>query len=96
MIPKNGHLVIGSALQSETTKMKYDLFKAKLAEKFGVNGEVLRKEAHLIFRPSSINDIFLGTGNLMLFGEAAGLVSPSTGEGISFALRSGHYCANPH
>jgi flavin-dependent dehydrogenase len=28
-----------------------------------------------------------------LVGEAAGLISPSTGEGISFALRSGEECA---
>lgn len=37
--------------------------------------------------------IFLGKDNVFLIGEAAGLISPSTAEGISFALRSGKYCA---
>jgi geranylgeranyl reductase len=45
--------------------------------------------ARLLSQPLTRSDIFAGTGNVMLAGEAAGLVSPSSGEGISFALSSG-------
>ena len=32
-------------------------------------------------------------GDVLVIGEAAGLISPSTGEGISYALRSAKACA---
>ncbi|MEM5798986.1 MAG: colicin M resistance protein CbrA, partial [Candidatus Aenigmatarchaeota archaeon] len=44
-------------------------------------------------RPQSSLDCTLGKGRVLLVGEAAGLVSPASGEGISFALRSGYNCA---
>ena len=33
--------------------------------------------------------VIIGAGGVLLGGEAAGLVSPSSGEGLSFALSSG-------
>ncbi|SPF77970.1 geranylgeranyl reductase family protein [Pseudoprimorskyibacter insulae] len=35
-----------------------------------------------------------GKGRVLLAGDAAGLVDPITGEGIAFAIRSGHMAAN--
>ena len=34
-----------------------------------------------------------GRGNILLCGDAAGLVEPITGEGIAFAMQSGHFAA---
>ena len=54
------------------------------------NGHV---EAAMILRPDSLSEICLGSDNILLVGEAAGLISPSSAEGISYALRSGKLAA---
>jgi len=41
-----------------------------------------------LLRPRTQTEIVTGAGRVLLIGEAAGWVSPSSGEGISFALRS--------
>lgn len=51
-------------------------------------------EAHVLTRPDGAKDVCFGKGSVFLVGEAAGLVSPSFGEGISFALRSAQELAN--
>ncbi len=42
---------------------------------------------------TNVRDINLGSGRILICGEAAGLVSPSSGDGISFALASGRAAA---
>jgi len=44
-------------------------------------------------RLGSASDIWLGEGSILACGEAAGLVSPSSGDGISYALASGKAAA---
>jgi len=93
VIPKNDNLVIGSALLKENPNKKFQLFKNKLKEKLGISGLISKKEGAVINRPKNREDIYLGNENIFLIGEAAGLISSSTAEGISFALRSGFNCA---
>jgi flavin-dependent dehydrogenase len=94
LIPKKGNLIIGSALkEGGDIKSKMKILKEKLKEKFGIFGKVIKKEAAILSRPKNEKDIFLGKDNIFFIGEAAGLISPSTSEGISFALRSGYNCA---
>ncbi|NQU83062.1 MAG: FAD-dependent monooxygenase [Parcubacteria group bacterium] len=92
-IPKDNNLVVGSALLKEGATEKFHIFKQKLKEKLGIQGQITKKEGWLINRPRYEKDVFLGLGNVFLIGEAAGFISPSTAEGISFALRSGFNCA---
>ena len=47
----------------------------------------------LVLRPRSLDDVQLGRGRVLLCGEAAALISPSSAEGISYALWSGSACA---
>lgn len=42
---------------------------------------------------ASVRDIWLGGGRVLACGEAAGLVSPSSGDGLSYALASGRAAA---
>ena len=42
----------------------------------------------MILRPRSGSEICLGQGNVALIGEAAGWISPSSAEGLSYAFRS--------
>jgi len=94
VIPKKESLILGSALEKDDDiKNKMKLLRSKLKKKLGIGGKTIKKEAAILSRPESGKDIFLGSGNIFFVGEAAGLISPSTGEGISFALRSGYNCA---
>lgn len=92
LIPKGDEIVVGSALQPYKAMEKFKLFKEKVRKKYGIknNGKI---SFALLFRPRSKSDIFLGDSNVLLAGEAAGLISPSSAEGISFALQSGKFCA---
>jgi len=92
IIPKPPYIEIGTLLDPFDSKDKYKKFKEKLSTKFGLN-ENGKIDSAIVLRPDSINDIFLGDKNVMLCGEAAGLISPSSAEGISYALRSGESCA---
>jgi len=93
IIPKKPYVEIGTLLDPYSSKEKFELLKEKLAKDFGITGSG-KLDSALVLRPSSIKDIILGQGNIFLCGEAAGLISPSSAEGISYALRSAKYCAD--
>lgn len=92
IIPKPPYIEIGTLLDPSNTKEKYAQFKQKISAKFGIN-EDGKIDSSIVLRPESIKDICLGTKNIFLCGEAAGLISPSSAEGISYALKSGYLCA---
>lgn len=52
-------------------------------------GASVRREAGVAIQVRSLADVVAGEGRILMAGEAAGLMSPSSGEGISFALNSG-------
>ncbi len=91
VIPKNELIVLGTTLLPKQ-KNTIGILKEKIGKYFQIFGEVIKKKTDITIR-SSPNRIFLGNDKIFLVGEAAGLISPSTAEGISFALRSGKYCA---
>lgn len=92
LIPKNNSLLIGVGLPPYDATKKFELFKEKISKKYGIkfNGKI---SAGIALAPARVDNIYLGNGNILLVGEAAGLISPTSSEGISFALRSGKYCA---
>jgi len=94
IIPKNGCLLVGGALPvSPVVKETFEKLIVKLKEKGLIQGEALHKEASFICRPRRRRSIQTGTHRLALIGEAAGFISPSSAEGISYALRSGELLA---
>jgi geranylgeranyl diphosphate/geranylgeranyl-bacteriochlorophyllide a reductase len=93
IIPKGDFVEVGSLLDPFNSKLKFNLFKNLLKERFDIVGEGDIDSA-IVLRPSSIKDVCLGKGNILLCGEAAGLISPSSAEGISYALRSAKFCAD--
>ncbi len=92
---KDGRLILGAALPldkhtgEETSRARFEALKQHLAP-FGYRfyGAPLATEAAQVSRPSSLRQIVLGRDRALLVGEAAGLVSPSSLEGISYALAS--------
>jgi len=72
----------------------FDRQKQRLQERFGfVFGEPLKTEACMVLRPSHPGDVSLGRDGAFLIGEAAGFISTSSFEGISFAMDSARLLA---
>jgi flavin-dependent dehydrogenase len=88
IVPKNGLLLIGTSFPLGTPQKMDHLFSF-LKKNTGIWGTPQRRLAHMLSRPQSRDEFFLTNGkNVFLVGEAAGLVTSSTGEGMSYALRS--------
>ncbi|HIP29296.1 MAG TPA: FAD-binding protein [Sulfurospirillum arcachonense] len=90
IIPKDDGIVFGSAVEEGKSAQKYhDLQKEKLkAYGYELSNPTKREGCHLL-RPMSSKDICLGEDSVALIGEASGLVSPTSAEGISYAMLSG-------
>ena len=48
-------------------------------------GKTVKREGALILRPMETGHVFTGKDGVALVGEAAGWISPSSAEGISYA-----------
>jgi flavin-dependent dehydrogenase len=88
-IPKDGHLLIGAALKpgDDTTK-KFSILREKLKGQGYQLGETVRREGAWILRPVRLRQIVTGGEGVALVGEAAGFISPSSAEGLSYAMAS--------
>ena len=88
-IPKGNCLVIGAALHPRfRISAKFALFKNRLRD-FGFRfGKTIRRESAFILRPAKTHQISTGKNGIVLLGEAAGWVSPSSAEGYSYAFES--------
>jgi flavin-dependent dehydrogenase len=52
-------------------------------------GESTKREAWVALQVLHADDVMQGRGRVLLAGEAGGFMSPTSGEGISYALNSG-------
>lgn len=94
VIPKENYLLLGAALRpKENTREKYNLLKTKLTQ-IGFNfHNKIKTEGAYIYRPKKVSQFYVGRDGIALAGEAAGAISPSSAEGISYALKSSLYLA---
>ncbi len=91
IIPKENYLILGSAMNDlKHANQKFDLLKEKLMKQgFSFNKkDFVKKEGSIILRPTSLRQIALVKDDVALIGEAAGIISPSSSEGIGYALRT--------
>lgn len=94
IIPKGNSLLLGAALKPrENTREKYELLKSKLTQLDYHFGNKVKSESAFILRPTKTSQLFTGKDSTALIGEAAGAISPSSAEGISYALKSSYYLA---
>jgi flavin-dependent dehydrogenase len=92
VIPKNDMAIIGAALIPDAEPLKkFSAFKEKLLSKISFSGIVVKKEMDLIYGPISRKGVCLGEEPILIAGEAAGIVSPLSGDGITSALMSGYF-----
>jgi flavin-dependent dehydrogenase len=89
--PKDGVALIGSVFYPRTKRPweKQDQIVALLRERLPQLGERVERESAAALYLRSPEDILPGWGRVLLAGEAGGFMSPTSGEGISYALRTG-------
>ncbi|KPU44096.1 kynurenine 3-monooxygenase [Oxobacter pfennigii] len=92
IIPKENYILLGSALKpKDKAKEKYDALKTKLTQ-IGFNfDKKIKTQGAFIYRPTRVSQFYAGKDSIALIGEAAGAISPSSAEGISYALKSSLY-----
>jgi flavin-dependent dehydrogenase len=89
-IPKNDAVLVGAAIPASSgIAARFDRLVVTLRRAGLGLGRSLGREGTLLARPRRPSEIVTGSARVALVGEAAGFVSPSSAEGISFALDSG-------
>jgi geranylgeranyl reductase len=88
-IPKEGHIIVGGAFfPGQGAAERFERLKERLGGLGYDFGKSVRREGALLLRPTSVGQISVGRGCAALVGEAAGWISPSSAEGLSYAMRS--------
>lgn len=91
IIPKGEVAIVGSVYYPRTKRPweKQDQTLEILRAAMPALGETVSREAAAALYLRSKDDIVPGQGRVLLAGEAGGFMSPSSGEGISYAVNSG-------
>ncbi len=88
-IPKDDLLLIGAALApGDRSAERFEVLKRKLRDLGFQFGKTVRREGTLLLRPETTGQVSIGAKGIVLIGEAAGWISPSSAEGLSYAFRS--------
>ena len=89
-LSKNGQFIFGGAFPLKNGREKFEELKLKVKD-FGFQLESpLKIEACIVLRPPNPSQFCCGKNDAFLLGEAAGFISPSSLEGISYALESAY------
>jgi len=88
-IPKGDSLLVGAAFPAGPgVSARFEAFVDRLRATGARLGNRTSVSSAMIARPTSFLQLCPGGGGVLLVGEAAGFISPSSAEGISYALRS--------
>jgi flavin-dependent dehydrogenase len=89
-IPKPDCVLVGAAFaEPRGATARFAELRRLFCERYRLSDEVLAQCGRILSRPRRPRELFGGAGAALLCGEASGLVSPSSGEGISYAIESG-------
>ncbi len=88
-IPKEDRVILGTAMiPGKDLHNRFELLKRKLVP-YGYRFEKsLQRNGAYLYRPVKRSHILTGDGRVLLVGEAAGFISPSSAEGMSYAFKS--------
>lgn len=91
VVPKGDVAIVGSVYYPKTKRPheKQDITLSMLRASLPQLGETVKREACVALSVRSAGDVVLGEGRVLLAGEAAGFMSPTSGEGISYAMNAG-------
>ena len=88
ILSKDQYLIIGGAFPAADSNKKFELLKEKV-KKSGISFKKLtKKEGCGVFLNKGLTSTCTGRNGVYLIGEAAGMISPSSLEGISYSMES--------
>lgn len=93
-ISKDGKLIFGGAFPKKDARKRFEIQKKKLSDWGIVLENPIKTQACKVLRPSRPGSFNMGSDRIFYIGEAAGLISPSSLEGISSAMNSGRILAD--
>lgn len=90
VVPKGDVAIVGSVFYPKTKRpyLKHDQVLETLRQSLPL-GESVKREAWSAVSVRQSTDVVPGHGRVLLCGEAGGFMSPTSGEGISYALNTG-------
>ncbi|MCL2519900.1 MAG: FAD-binding protein [Spirochaetaceae bacterium] len=92
-LTKDEHFIFGGAFDIKTGKQDFETLKEKLKPYGFKLDNPVKTEACQVLKPFGPRNYCYGRNGAFLIGEAAGFISPSSLEGISYALDSGYLLA---
>lgn len=93
LISKDNYFIFGGAFPLADGRQRFEKQKKKLQAQNVLPENAMRREACLLLKPEKWKDFYCGCDNAFLIGEAAGFISASSFEGISYAIRSAYLLA---
>ena len=93
LISKNNQLIVGGAFPFDHAPERFARMKDKLTAHGLSLSQPQRREGCVVCRPAGSSHFCTGQDHVFLVGEAAGFISPSSLQGISYALDSGFLLA---
>lgn len=90
VVPKGDVAIVGSVFYPKTKRPheKHDEVLRVLRQSLPL-GDSVKREAWIALSVRNAGDVVPGKGRVLLAGEAGGFMSPTSGEGISYALNTG-------
>lgn len=90
VVPKGDTAIVGSVFYPKTKRPheKHEQVLDRLRSTLPL-GESVKREAWVALSVRHASDVVAGSGRVLLAGEAGGFMSPTSGEGISYALNTG-------
>jgi flavin-dependent dehydrogenase len=90
VVPKGDQAIVGSVFYPHTRKPHERHAQAiEILSRRLPLGQKAKREAGVALNVRAATDVVPGHGNVVLAGEAGGFMSPTSGEGISYAMNSG-------
>jgi flavin-dependent dehydrogenase len=87
-ISKDAYLIVGGAFPRDAGAGRFEALKEKLRESGIALGKPVKREGCFVCLNKGLRAACTGKDGAYLIGEAAGLISPSSLEGISYAMES--------
>lgn len=93
-ISKDDYFIFGGAFPKKAANEKFEQLKQELEQNGFIFGPPLKTEKCSVVYPQRWRDFYVGNENIFLIGEAAGFISASSLEGISYAFDSAETLSN--
>jgi flavin-dependent dehydrogenase len=87
-ISKDNYFIIGGAFPIKNSNARFELLKDEIRKTGFSLGKLVRREGCFVYLNKDLMGTCTGKEGAYLIGEAAGMISPSSLEGISYSMES--------